>query len=432
MANIAIAGLWHQGAVMAACFADMGNNVRGIADDEGMSASLTSARPAVYEPKLNAILRRNVKAGRLSFTTDYAAAVSGADVVYVAIDTPVGGNDSSDLAPIFRAAESVARAATGPFVLVITAQVPTGTCDLIWNAMAAANPQIDCQIAYVPEFLRLGNAVDTFRQADRFVIGAGSAEVAERVASLYRALGRPILITDVRSAEMAKHACNAFLASSISFINEIGNLCDETGADVGSVAKIMKLDKRIGQYAFLSAGLGFAGGTLGRDIRALQLLGKQFNQPTHMMDAVWAVNTNRSRLPGDRLKRTYGTLQDRQVAMFGLTYKPGTSTLRRSIALDIIGDLVADGARVRAYDPLARLEEVADLPPFEMCASPYDAAQGSDAIVLVTEWAGIRELDITRLRTAMRSPVFIDARNVFTPAEMQAAGFTYFGFGRGR
>jgi UDPglucose 6-dehydrogenase len=431
MATIAVAGLWHQGTVLAACFADMGHSVRGIANDLAQARALAAAKPVVHEPKLNTILRRNIKAGRLTFTTDVTAALTGADFAYVAMDTPVGEDDSSDLSTILEAAEIVARAATGSLTIVVTAQVPVGTCDHITELVRQANPAVVCQVAYVPEYLQLGRAVDTFRQADRFVVAAHRPKVAQRVADLYRPLGRPILVTDVRSAEMGKHACNAFLAASISFINEIANLCDEVGADAGQVARIMKLDRRIGQYAFLGAGLGFAGGTLGREIRALQLVGREHGQPTPMMDAVWAVNESRARLPGERLRRIYGSLAGRQVGIFGLTYKAGTSTLRRSIALDIIAELVAAGVKVKAYDPLARLDEVEALPVFEACDNPYAVAIGADAIVLITEWAGIQNLDLGRLRMVMRRPVFIDTRNILDPATMRAAGFEYSSIGRG-
>ncbi|MCL4369676.1 MAG: nucleotide sugar dehydrogenase, partial [Chloroflexi bacterium] len=269
------------------------------------------------------------------------------------------------------------------------------------------------------------------RRADRFVVGADDPAVAERVAALYRPLGRPLVVTKLRTAEMAKHACNAFLATSISFINEIANLCSEVGADAVQVGEVMKLDRRIGRYAFLSPGLGFAGGTLGRELRALQKLGRNHGCETPMMDAVVAVNQARARLVGERLQRLLGRVEGLQVGVLGLTYKPGTSTLRRSIALDIIRDLVSRGTLVKAFDPLARLDEVAELPPFEVCPDPFAAAEGSDAVLLVTEWAGTRELDLPRLRSVMRRPVFIDTRNLFDPARMEQMGFVYSGVGRG-
>lgn len=431
MANICVIGLWHQASVLSACLADMGHQVRGVGDDEKVVATLSAGEPPVHEPKLKTIMRRNLRVERLSYTTDYREALGGAEFTYIAIDTSVGPDDESDLRTIFDAAQHVGQAMSGELILIISSQVPVGTCERIAAIVREENPAAVFDVAYVPEFLRLGTAVDTFRHADRFVVGADDPAVAQRIAALYRPLGRPIVITNLRTAEMAKHASNAFLATSISFINEMANLCDEVGADALQVAQIMKLDRRIGRYAFLSPGLGFAGGTLGREIRALQRLGQRHGCDTPMMDAVITVNQARAGLVGLRLQRIYDSLEGLQVGILGLTYKPGTSTLRRSIALDIIRDLVAQGASVKAFDPLARLDEVADLPPFEPCPDPYAAAQGSDALVLVTEWAGIHDLDMPRLRAAMRRPVFIDARNIFDPAEMIQLGFVYSGIGRG-
>jgi UDPglucose 6-dehydrogenase len=465
MATICVVGLWHQASVVSACLADMGHQVCGVGDDEQAVKSLNTGEPPIYEPKLKAIMRRNLRDGRLKYTADYREALHRAEFAYIAIDTPVGSNDESDLSSIFDAARHVGQAmpvlsrspdpewsegegaaeGSGELILIVSAQVPVGTCQRIAAVVeeekqrssvlrlpsSVLRPPSSVPVAYVPEFLRLGTAVDTFRRADRFVVGADDPAVAERVAGLYRPLGRPIVITNLRTAEMAKHASNAFLATSISFINEMANLCDEVGADALQVAQIMKLDRRIGKYAFLSPGLGFAGGTLGREIRALQKLGQQHRCNTPMMDAVMTVNQARARLVGQRLQRVYSSLEDLQVGILGLTYKPGTSTLRRSIALDIIRDLVAQGASIKAFDPLARLDEAADLPPFEPCPDPYAVAQGSDALVLVTEWSGIRDLDLPRLCAAMCRPVFIDTSNLFDPARMREAGFIYLGVGRG-
>jgi UDPglucose 6-dehydrogenase len=431
LATICVAGLWHQASVVSACLADMGHQVCGVGDDKEAVASLNAAEPLVYEPELDKIIQRNLQAERLKYTTDYGEALSGVEFAYIAIDTPVGPNDESDLSSIFDAAWNIGRAASERFVLIISAQVPVGTCEHVAAIVREENPTAVFDVAYVPEFLRLGIAVDTFRNADRFVVGADDPGVAERIAALYRPLDRPIVVTNLRTAEMGKHASNAFLSTSISFINEIANLCDEVGADALQVAQIMKLDRRIGKYAFLSPGLGFAGGTLGRDIRALQELGRQHRCDTPMMDAVMAVNEARAGLVRQRLQKVYGELGDLQVGILGLTYKPGTSTLRRSIALEIIRDLVAQGISIRAFDPLARLDEVAELPPFEFCTDPYAAAQGSDALVLVTEWEDIHDLDLSSLRDAMRRPVFIDTRNLFAPDEMARQGFIYSGIGRG-
>jgi UDPglucose 6-dehydrogenase len=423
-------GLWHQASVVSACLADMGHDVRVVGDDAAVVAGLRQARPAIYEPGLDAVIRRNLDAGRLHYTTDYAEALRGATFAYLAIDTPVGSDDESDLSSIMDAARSIGRAMSGPLTLIISAQVPVGTSERLAEIVRAEQSGFGLDVVYVPEFLRLGTAIETFRQADRFIIGADDPAVAGQVADLFRPLGRPILVTGLRTAEMGKHASNTFLATSISFINEIADLCDEVGADATQVSQILKLDRRIGPHAFLSPGLGFAGGTLGREIRALQKLGQRHNRPTLMMDAVMAVNRSRPQFVSQRLAKIYDSLDRLTVGILGLTYKPGTSTMRRAISLEIILDLVKQGVSVRAYDPLANLDEVADLPPFEVSPDPYAAAQDADALVLVTEWDTIQDLDIARLRSAMRRPVLIDTRNLFDPAQMRAAGFVYASVGR--
>jgi len=429
-AAICIAGLWHQGSVLSGCLADVGHRVCGVSGDARVVAALQAGEPPVHELKLPAILRRNLRAGRLKYTTDYVEALAGAEFAYIAIDTPVDAEDRSDLSSIFEAAREVGRAMRGDLVLCVTAQVPVGTCERLAAVVQEQNPPGACEVVYVPEFLRLSTAVDTFRRADRFVIGAENRAVAERVAKLYAPLGRPTLITSLRSAEMAKHACNTFLAASISFINEIADLCDAVGADALEVARAMKLDRRIGRRAFLSPGLGFAGGTLGREVRALQQLGREHERPTALVDATMSVNVTRARLVGQRLRAAYDSLAGLEVGVWGLTYKPGTSTLRRSVALEIIADLVSQGTTVKAFDPLANLGELTDLPRFTVCADPCAAAEGSDALVLVTEWAGLRGLDLGRVRASMRRPVFVDTGNVFDPVEMGRSGFVYFGVGR--
>jgi len=431
MASICVVGLWHQASVVSACLADLGHAVRGVGPEADVVANLNQGHAPLYEPGLDDLIQRNLDAGRLRYTTDYADALRGADVAYLAIDTPVGPDDESDLASIEEAARSIGRAMSGPLTLIVSAQVPVGTSGRLAELIRAEQPDAHLDVVYVPEFLRLGTAIETFRQADRFVVGADDPAVAERVADLYRPLGRPILVTGLRSAEMGKHASNTFLATSISFINEIADLCDEAGADATQVAQILKLDRRIGPYAFLSPGLGFAGGTLGREIRALQKLGQRTGRQTLMMDAVMAVNQSRARFVGQRLGKIYDSLDGLVVGILGLTYKSGTSTMRRAISLEIIQDLVGQGVAVRAYDPLANLDEVSDRPPFERSPDPYTAAQGADALVLVTEWDTIGDLDFERLRAAMRRPVLIDTRNLFDPARMRTVGFVYASVGRG-
>lgn len=428
--RICVVGLWHQATVLSACFAEMGYNVTTVGDDRSAVASLSNGKPTVHEPRLGSLIRRNLKAGRLHFTCDYDQALSQAQFVFIAIDTPINALDEPELQLVFEAARKVGQFRSRNIVLCVASQVPVGTSEKLMALVQEQKPTVRCDLAYICEFLRLGEAVDTFFHADRFVIGSEEPEVAERVADLYRPLKRPMLLIGLRSAEMAKHASNTYLATAISFINEISDLCDLVGADAMDVAKAMKLDRRIGPHAYLSPGLGFAGGTLGRDICALQELGRENGCRMRLMDAVMAVNRERALVVKQRLVRRYESLNGRCIGVLGLTYKPGTNTLRRSIAEEIISGLVDEGAQVRAYDPLADLGNGNSSSNFIGSPDPYTLAEGCDALVLVTGWEGILELDWPRLRSAMRQPVFIDTRNLFDPEKMSRLGFAYSGIGR--
>jgi UDPglucose 6-dehydrogenase len=408
----------------------MGYKVTTVGDDASAVAALSNGNPAVHEPRLGSLIRRNLKAGRLRFTCDYSQALSQAQFVFIAIDTPINDLDEPELQPVLDAAQKVGQFRSGDIVLCVASQVPVGTSEGLAALVLKQKSTGKCDLAYIPEFLRLGEAVGTFFHADRFVIGSETPKIAERVAELYRPLKRPMLLIGLRSAEMAKHASNTYLATAISFINEISDLCDLVGADSSDVAKAMKLDRRIGPYAYLSPGLGFAGGTLGRDICALQKLGRQHSYRTQLMDAVMAVNRERAIVVKKRLLRRYESLKGRRIGVLGLTYKPGTNTLRRSVAEEIISGLVDEGAEVRAYDPLADVRNGNLASNFVGSNDPYELAAGCDALVLVTGWDGILGLDWPRLRSAMRQPVFIDTRNLFDPEKMSQMGFAYSGIGR--
>jgi UDPglucose 6-dehydrogenase len=429
MANICVTGIWHQGVVVSACLADMGNQVRGVCDQE-TAALLNTGKSPVYEPDLSDIIQKNYAAGRLSYSTDYRKGLEGAEFVFICTDTPVDMHDDSDLSSIYTIAEFIGRNLTGDIILCVTAQVPVGTSEELAKTVKKLAPGFACAVAYIPEFLRLGIAVETFRKADRFVIGCDDPTVAQRIADLYQPLARPLVHADIRSAEMAKHASNAFLAMSISFINELANLCEPLQADASEVAKILKMDKRIGKYAFLSPGLGFAGGTLGREIRALQKFGLHYQTPTPLMDAIWRTNAERYQLVARKLIGVLGSLSGRRIGILGLTYKAGTSTMRRAISLEIIQDLLKHGAHIAAFDPLANLSEVTDLPPMDFCNDPYEVARGSSALVLVTEWAGIDTLDWAGAKAIMVDDILLDTRNLLDPSFMADIGFRYIGIGR--
>jgi UDPglucose 6-dehydrogenase len=421
-ARIVVVGSWHQSSVLCTSFAEMGHQVVGIADEPALSGLLAGRAP-VHEPGLDALLDQMIKSGRLHFTKSYTEGLRGADFAFLSIDTPVGADDDSDLGPIWHAVDEIAAAGPDGLTVIVTSQVPVGTSDQIAKELSSR-----MKVAYVPEFLRLSTALDTFKRADRFVIGADDPKVAARVAEIYMPLQRPIHITDIRSAEMGKHASNAWLATSVSFINQIADLCEQVGADVREVATIMKLDARIGPHAFLGAGLGYAGGTLGREIRALQKLGGAHGVSTELFDAVDEVNSHRIGHLMTRLKSMQPELRDVPIAVFGLTYKAGTSTLRRSASLTLITELAAAGARVSAYDPLAQLDEGTDLPRFTMHRDPAAAAKGAFALILMTPWPeGLAHSQAARV---MARPVVLDAGNHLDRVAAAEAGLEYHGIGR--
>ena len=410
--------------MLCACFAELGYEVTGIADESVLSGLIEGHAP-VHEPGLDELLSRMIAAGRLRFTGSFPEGMSGAQFAFLAIDTPVGPNDESDLLPIWRAVDEIAATAPTGLTLCVTSQVPVGTSHEIAKRLGPNN-----EVAYVPEFLRLGTALETFRDADRFVIGADDPSVAARVSDVYAPLRRPIHLTDTRSAEMGKHASNAWLATSVSFINQIADLCEMTGADVREVAAIMKLDRRVGPHAFLSAGVGYAGGTLGREIRALQKLGATHGVATELFDAVATVNDRRIDHIVNRIRTVQPDLAGAPIAVFGLTYKAGTSTLRRSASLALIAELAGAGARVAAYDPLARPDDSAGGPPFVVHREAIAAARGASALILMAPWP--KELEPRNVAELMIRPLVLDAGNYLDRQAALAAGFEYVGPGRKR
>jgi UDPglucose 6-dehydrogenase len=406
-----------------------GHDVAGLARGAATASRLNAGEPPVHEPGLPDLMRQGLDAQRLRYTAAASEAIDGADFVFLSLDTPVDETDAPVLDAVFDAADAIGRALRHDTALVVTAQVPTGTSEALGERVATLSGRA-VSVAYVPEFLRLGDAIRTFHEADRFIVGCDDEAVAARVAALYEPFGRPVVRMGLRSAEMTKHACNAYLATSISFANQIADLCSAVGADVDAVTAGMKLDRRIGPDAFLSAGLGFAGGTLGRDLRALQQLGAAHEVATQLVDAAFDINRARGGLVRRQLHDIYGALAGLTVAILGLTYKPGTSTMRRSVALEIIAELAADGVHVQAFDPLAAVEPGA--PPFTRMSSARAAATGADAVVLVTEWDGLDAVDFVAVRSVMRRPVLLDMRNRLDAAAMERAGFEYYGVGRGR
>ncbi|OGS01810.1 MAG: hypothetical protein A3G41_04210 [Elusimicrobia bacterium RIFCSPLOWO2_12_FULL_59_9] len=430
--RICVTGLWHLGTVTCAGLAELGFSVVGVDAEPERVRALEQGHPPIFEPGLAELLARHLATGRLRFSTDLAGALPRSPFVLVTYDTPVDEQDRVDLTQIYAAAEVLAEHLEPNAIVIVNSQVPVGTCEEIQRTIQVQQPNRPFGLAYVPENLRLGRALERFFRPAMIVIGASEPNTWDRVEQFYASVPAPKLRMDLKSAEMTKHAINAYLATCISFINELTNLCDEAGAEATKVAEALRRDERVSPHAPLApGGLGFAGGTLARDLRALQAVGARLNCPTHLVDAVLAVNQEQRRIVFRRLSKVYGSVAGLTVGILGLTYKPGTSTLRRSAALEIINDLVRAGAQVKAYDPHAALEEVGEKRNFAFYADPAPVAAGSDALVIVTEWPEFRNLDYPTLTASMKRPVLIDTKNLLDPEPLRRKGILYLDVGRG-
>jgi UDPglucose 6-dehydrogenase len=419
--KVCVVGLWHLGSVTSACFADLGRSVVGVADDPEHAAFLNNGVPPLFEPGLEELMARHLATGRLQFTSSVRDGVQGSSYVVIAYDTPLNEKDEPDLTPITATVDALARCLEDGATIIVSSQVPVGTCEALAGRLQSLNPGLRFGMACIPENLRLGQAIGRFLQPDLLVFGADSEATMERVAALYSAIPGPRARTDLRTAEMTKHAINAYLATCISFGNELANLCDEVGADAFQVVQVLKLDGRVSPKAPLAPGLGFAGGTLARDMTVLKKLAAQHGYAAPLINGVLAVNQFQNGMVVHRLEGLLGTLEARTIGVLGLTYKPGTSTLRRSAAIEIIRDLVAKGAAVQAFDPRADPAEL-DLHrrEFSICLDPYSAAKDADALAFVTPWPEFIDLDLARLKQVMHKP-----------AKVAQAGFVYQGIGRG-
>jgi UDPglucose 6-dehydrogenase len=430
--NVCVIGLWHQGIVGAACLADLGCSVAAADHDAGKVGLLNGGRAPLYEPGLDELIAAGLESGRLSFSADLAESVRGRPYVLLMFDTPVNDRDESDLSEVLSTAGEIAPHLADDVVLYVTAQVPVGTCDRIAAIVREANPSLRFGIAYSPENLRLGQAIERFRHPALPVIGADDPATLDRLEPLLAPLGVQWARVGLRTAEMTKHALNAFLATSICFANELGNLCDEVGADGRQIAEVLRLEPRVGPKAMLFPGLGFAGGTLARDMQTLRSLGDRSGLETPLLDGAWDSNGRQNRLVVRKLKKAFGDLKGVRAAVLGLTYKPDTSTLRRSASLEIIADMADQGMIVAAHDPKADRDEVAARRDFRFAEDPYAAAEGADTLVLITPWPEYKSLDFARVRRLMSRPMVIDTANLLDARAMEGLGFTYLDIGRGR
>ncbi len=427
-ARIAAVGLWHLGSVVSACLASLGHSVRSFDADAARLRQLAAGTPPVFEPGLAELLSEQVRAGRLTFFASCREAIEDAEFIFVTFDTPVDNDDRSDLAPIEKAFEQIAAHATSGVTIVLMSQVPVGTCARLAGELRARAPQLSFALVYQPENIRLGEALDTFLHPDFLIFGAEPETPAERWQRVYDGIKAPRLVMRWASAELAKHALNAFLATSISFVNELAELAEASGADIREVTAALRRDHRIGSHAFLHPGPGFAGGTLGRDLQVLKALGARAGRPTPQLEATLQVNRARLTRLVEKLRQACGEFKGRRIALLGLTYKPGTSTLRRSHAIELAHLLLGEGAEVAAFDPQVREPQPETL-GLQVCKDVFEAACGAEALLLLTTWPEFRSLDWDRLRRLVRRPVILDAHNFLDDAAVRRAGWQYLGLG---
>ncbi|MCP2083389.1 UDP-glucose dehydrogenase family protein [Methylorubrum extorquens] len=431
--RIAMIGSGYVGLVSGACLADFGHEVVCIDKDPGKIAALNEGRMPIYEPGLDALVAENVRAKRLTFSTDLKPAVAQAQAVFIAVGTPSRRGDGfADLSYVYAAACEIAEALTGYTVVVTKSTVPVGTGDEVERIIREARPDIDVGVASNPEFLREGAAIDDFKRPDRIVIGAEDPRAVAVMQEVYRPLylnAAPILLTGRRTAELTKYAANAFLATKITFINEIADLCEQVGANVQEVARGIGLDNRIGGK-FLHAGPGYGGSCFPKDTLALVKTAQDYGTPVRIVETVVAVNDQRKRAMARKvIAACGGSVRGKRVALLGLTFKPNTDDMRDAPSLSIIAGLQDAGAQIVAYDPEGMEQARPLLQGVAYAEDAYACAEGADALVIVTEWNAFRALDLARLKGLMRAPVLVDLRNIYAPAETERHGFTYSGIG---
>jgi UDPglucose 6-dehydrogenase len=432
--RVAIVGTGYVGLVSGACIADFGHHVVCVDKDTTKIAALQRGEIPIFEPGLAELVRSNAKQGRLAFSTELAAAVQHAEAVFIAVGTPSRrGDGHADLSYVYSATREIAAAINGFLVVITKSTVPVGTGDEVERIIHEVRPDADVAVASNPEFLREGAAIQDFKHPDRIVIGTQDERARKVVAEIYRPLAlnqAPIMYTDRRTAELIKYAANAFLATKVTFINEIADLCEKVGADVQDVARGMGLDNRIGSK-FLHAGPGFGGSCFPKDVRALAKTAQDQSVPLRILEAVNAVNETRKRAMVRKVSDMFaGTLRGKSIAVLGLTFKPNTDDMREAPSISLITALQDMGARVRVFDPAGMEQAKSLLADVDYYQGPYDCADGADALVIATEWEQFRALDLARLHDLMACPVIVDLRNIYRPEEVERHGFAYAGVGR--
>jgi UDPglucose 6-dehydrogenase len=430
MAKICVIGTGYVGLVTGTCFADIGHQVTCLDIDQTRIDQLQNGIMPIYEPGLKQIVEQNVGAGRLNFTTSYPEALKESEFAFIAVGTPSNKQGEADMQYVSTAVNSIAKNLDHEIIIVNKSTVPVGTGDWVAEIIETLNGKnrTDFSVVSNPEFLREGSAVNDFMNPDRVVLGSTNLEAAKKVADLYEPLRSPIMITDLRTAEMIKYASNAFLATRISFINEIANICESLGADVREVARGMGLDKRIGP-AFLDAGLGWGGSCFPKDVRALAFMAATRGAHPQLLQAVMDINQNQRNRAVQKLENALGNLQGRRIGILGLSFKPNTDDTRDAPSLDIIRSLLEAGAEVQAFDPQAMEASKLEIPDLQLCQTPYDVAEGADALLLATEWNQFKSLNFEKIKASMAGDVILDGRNLWDGEDLAALGFRYYGVG---
>ena len=432
--RIAIVGAGYVGLVSGACFADFGHQVTCVDKDASKISALQRGKIPIFEPDLERLVQNNVKNGRLDFDTDLAGPVREADAVFIAVGTPSRrGDGHADLSYVYAASREIAAAVDGFTVVITKSTVPVGTGDEVERIIRETNPSADVAVASNPEFLREGAAIRDFKIPDRIVVGTHDERARKVISEIYRPLylnKAPVIFTSRRTAELIKYAANAFLATKITFINEIADLAEKVGADVQEIARGIGLDNRIGSK-FLHAGPGFGGSCFPKDTRALIKTAQDHEAPMRIVEAVLAVNENRKRAMARKVASVFGgTLRGKTISVLGLTFKPNTDDMRESPSIPLITALQDLGAKIRAYDPEGMEQSKTELSEICYCDGPYSCAETADALVIVTEWEQFRALDLDRLKRAMARPIIIDLRNIYEPQDVISHGFRYESIGR--
>jgi len=431
MRKICVVGVGYVGLVTGTCFADLGHQVICVDVDSAKIEKLRQGIMPIYEPGLEEMVRRNAQANRLDFSTSYEEGLADAEFAFIAVGTPQGSGGEADLQYVRSAAEGIARAMERPLIIVNKSTVPIGTGDWVADIVRRHQSEpVEFWVVSNPEFLREGSAISDFMYPDRIVLGSLDAEAAAQVAQLYLSLRAPIMITDLRTAEMIKYASNAFLATRISFINEISSICEALGADVKEVAIGMGYDKRIGPD-FLDAGIGYGGSCFPKDVQALAHMAAVHGCHPQLLRAVMDINRDQRRQVVHKLRELLGTLDEKVIGILGLAFKPNTDDMRESPAIEVIHLLQSEGAIIRAYDPVAMVNAELYLHDVILCQDVYKVAEGADALVVVTDWNEFKHLSLPKIKEGMRQPIMVDGRNIYDPRLMTDLGFIYRGMGRG-